>query len=100
MKEKKRRKLQKEWVGGLAAILGMFAFVPLLYNTTVYKSTHSLHYAWLILRIGVSALWIWYGVANDLVPNIVSATAAIAILLYLLTVKYYWESTGQAMHQK
>lgn len=99
-KKKKDRKLKDEWAGFAAVVLGVIAFGPLIWNTFSYKSTHSLHYGWLILRLITSILWVWYGVANGLVPNVISAAIAIAVFVLLIGAKCYWESNGQAMHQQ
>lgn len=99
-KKKKNRRLKDEWVGFTAVILGVIAFGPLIWNTFNYQSTHSLHYGWLILRLITSILWVWYGVANNLPPNVISAAIAIVVFVLLIGAKWYWEENGLAMHQQ
>ena len=100
MAKENKRKLKNENVGFAAVILGTIAFMPLLWNTFSHKSTHSLHYGWLILRLIVSFLWIWYGVSNQLLPNIISAVIAVVVFAVLIAAKYHWEGSGKSMHQK
>ena len=100
MVDEKNRKLKNEKIGFAAVILGGIAFIPLIWNTFSYKSTHSLHYGWLILRLIVSFLWVWYGVSNQLLPNVVSAVITVFVFISLIGAKMYWEGTGQAMHQR
>ena len=99
MVKEKKRKLKNEVVGFAAVTLGVIAFMPLLWNTFSHKSTHSLHYGWLALRLAAASLWIWFAMSNQLVPNMVSAAIAIAVFIVLISVKIYWEGSGQAMHQ-
>jgi len=96
---KPRRELKKEWVGEIAAVIGIIAFIPLVWHVTSKKTTYSLHYAWLIIKIFAAVLWLVYGITNDLPPNITGSVAAIIILTYLLFIKIYYESSGQSIHQ-
>lgn len=86
-------------IGITAAIIGIIAFIPILINTTVHKSTHSLHYGWLALKLFASLLWLFYGISNKLTPNIISSVAALLFLVYLFGFKYYVESNNLAKHQ-
>ena len=88
-----------EWVGLVAAGLGILRFVPLALQVTFRKATHSLHYLWLVIGIVAAVMWLLYGLANHLLPNIIGSIAAMVVMVYLGIIKIYYESTGQASHQ-
>ena len=88
------------FIGLLAAIIGIIAFIPILINTTINKSTHSLHYGWLILKLISSLLWLYYGIKNKLTPTILSSITLILCFIYLISYKYYVECNNLAKHQQ
>jgi len=97
--DKKSEVKKYEWIGIAAVVLGAMAFVPLLWNFVYYRSTHSLHFAWLAFQIVISFLWLWYGIEKNIFPNILNSIIFIIAFVFLFTMKYYWESRGLAMHQ-
>lgn len=85
--------------GYIAAFLSTLALIPLLINTTIQKSTDSLRYEWLIIKIVAGIMWFYYGITNNLIPNIISSLAVLSFLIYLTGIKYYYEYRGIAKHQ-
>lgn len=85
-------------IGYLAGIIGVIAYVPLLYNAIVNRTTQSLYYYWLFLALLSSSLWLYFGWQNSLTPTINHSTTVLIFLSILIGVKYYHESNGTARH--
>ena len=98
--QKPKQKVQSETVGFIAAIIGVIAYFPLVYQVVFKKATHSLHYLWIALVVISSVLWILYGIKNKLLPNIYGSVIVLGMLALLTVVKFYYESRGEASHQQ
>ena len=47
------RKYKAEWVGDIAAIIGIIALLPIAWYVTATEKTHQLNYFWLVIKLEV-----------------------------------------------
>ena len=76
-----------EYIGFIAAILGVLASYSLVYHNYNLQDTTSISSYWLIMSLIIETLWLIYGISNNIRPTIVSAPIVIMGLLYLSYLK-------------
>lgn len=88
-------KVSRQSVGIMAAIIGAIAILPLLHRVTFKRYTKCIGYLWLGLRLLTSVLWLYYGLSNRLLPNIIAGSIATIAFIYLIILKAWYEKTGR-----
>jgi uncharacterized protein with PQ loop repeat len=86
--------------GTIASVIGIIAFIPLIYQSTVKKTTSGLTYKWLSLGMLSQFCWIMYGVSNRITPVMMSGFFLISSYIYLSILKYYYEKNGLDSHSQ
>ena len=92
-KDTRKPKYKYDWVGDLAAIFGIIALLPLVFYVTTTQQVRDLHLGWLLLKLMSVSLWLVYGLANSIIPSVISAVSVGLLLLYLIGVKIYINHT-------
>jgi uncharacterized protein with PQ loop repeat len=83
------------YVGYAAAVIGLTAYGPLIWDVFFQSRTHTANYVWLVLQFIAMALWVWYGYMTQSVHTIASGSLAMLIITGLTIYKIYLETTNR-----
>jgi len=73
--EEAKRVSDYNWLGIVAAALGIIAIAPQVIRTAVTRETHGLAWSWMIIALAGAVAWLIYGIQTKTLPNIVSGIA-------------------------
>ncbi len=83
----KKEKHKQEWVGDVAAALGIMAMIPVAWYVTKTGFVRDINIYWMILRLASCILWVYFGCVNNITPNIISGSIVGIIVFYLIIMK-------------
>ena len=86
------------WIGFVATTISALSLLPVVYNTAIKKTTHSINYIYIMLGFLAQVFWIVYAVINKDYPLILLASYLIIVYTIISTSKWYYEKTGQDVH--
>lgn len=87
-------------IGFLATITSALALLPTIYNVTMRRTTHSIHYFYIIISFIAQIFWLIYGIIINSWPIIALVIYMMVAFTTMLIAKFYLESTGQDMHSE
>lgn len=85
------------YIGTLAAILGIIALLPIAWHITKsnidkdLEASKNIKYSWMALRIISVLLWLFFGIANNINPTVMSSIGLLILLIYIVIMKLHIE---------
>lgn len=79
-------------LGILAGVLNIIAFYNLIIHNYTIRDTNSLSWTWLFMGLVTQVLWIIFGVANKLLPNLIVSPILLIGVIALLFLKFELET--------
>lgn len=80
--------LKKEWVGNIAAIVGIVALVPITWHVIFTEKYRTVNLSWTFLKMFGAVLWLYFGIINNITPTIVVSIATLFILFIVVLGKF------------
>lgn len=82
-------KLKKEWVGQLAAIIGIIALLPIGWYVIFTYKYINISLVWIFLKILGAGLWLYFGLVNKITPNVILSIASLIVLFIIVIGKMF-----------
>lgn len=86
-----KKRFKEEWSGDIAAVLGIFALLPIAWYVSSTGYVRDVSLSWLILKLTASSLWLYYGWVNENTPTVIGAMSTGLILMFLVVMKIFLE---------